>query len=204
MKSKIKSVSAILLAAGESRRLGGSKLLLPLRDKTILETAVDHLLDSQAAEVIVVVGHQADETKKILDARRVKVVFNPLYRNGMSTSIAKGLAAVDKKTSGILIALADQPYIEGSVVNQLIEKFLNGRRGIVYPVYKGVQGHPVIFSMKYKGELLNLQGDTGGREIINRHRDDIAEVVIASPYILTDIDTPNDYRLYSRKLRLKL
>lgn len=201
MERKIKSISAILLAAGESKRLGGSKLLLPLGEKTILETAVDHLLDSQAAEVIVVVGHKADEMKKILEARPVKVVFNSLYRNGMSTSIAQGLEAVGEKASGVLIALADQPHIEGSVVNQLIEKFLNGSRGIICPIYQGVQGHPVIFSMKYKGELLKLQGDTGGREIMNRHRDDVLEVAIPSPYILTDIDTQDDYRLYLKSLK---
>ncbi len=169
------------------------KQLLPLGNSTVLERAVDSILDSRIDEVIVVVGYLASEMANLLANRPVKIVVNPDYHRGMSTSIVSGLSLVSESSKAIMIALADQPYIDSLIVNQLIEAHTTSNKGITLPVYKGRRGHPVIFAVGYKGELLNLKGDVGGREIINRHPDDVLEVAVNCEGILLDIDTMENY-----------
>ena len=186
-------ISAILLAAGQSKRLKGSKLLLPLRNSAILKTSIDNLLSSKVEEVIVVLGHEAEEKRKYIDSSRAKIVINPNYLCGISSSLKAGITMSNVTASGTLIALADQPFVSAEIINRLITGFLTGGRGIVYPVYNARRGHPVIFSHKYRDELLKLEGDTGARGIIGEHPDDILEIKIDSPMIHFDIDTQEDY-----------
>lgn len=186
-------VSAILLAAGKSRRMGKLKLLLPFRGSTILEHAVDNLLNSKVAEVILVVGYQAQELVSKIAQKPVKIVVNPQYQQGMSTSIIAGLSLVNKQAEAIMIVLADQPLIDSQTITRLIEEFQKHDKGIVIPAYQGRRGHPVIFSIKYKERLLELRGDVGGKQIINEHLEDVLEVPIESEGINIDIDTMSDY-----------
>lgn len=190
-------VSAILLAAGQAKRMGRPKLLLPFGDSTILEKSLDNLLKSGVTEVIVVVGNQAEKTIEKIGKRPVKTVLNPNYAMGMSTSIIKGLNAVSEKTEAIMLVLADQPLIESNILIKLLEAFFSHDRGIIVPVYQGRRGHPVIFDMKSKNELMGLKGDVGAREVVNRHPGDVLEVPVDAPGIHADIDTEADYRAYS-------
>ncbi|MDP2931768.1 MAG: molybdenum cofactor cytidylyltransferase [Chloroflexota bacterium] len=187
-------VSAILLAAGESRRMGQSKLLLSFGGSTILEHALDNLLKSRVDEVIVVIGNQADEMRKRIASRPVKVITNPDFRQGMATSVTRGLNLVNPKSSAIMLVLADQPLIDSQTINKLIDAFASHDRGIVIPVYRGKRGHPIIFASKYREALLQLKGDVGGRELVGQHLGDILEVPVDSPGVALDIDTPDDYR----------
>ena len=186
-------VSVILLAAGESKRMGKPKLLLPFGKSTILEQTIDNLLSSEVGEVIVVVGYRAQEMIKAIADRPVKVAVNPLYPQGMSTSILTGLNLVDSKAQRLMVTLADQPLINNKVFNQLVEESLAADKGITIPIYRGKRGNPIIFSTKYKEELLSLKGDVGGRQIIKQHPDDILEVAIDSESINIDIDTLANY-----------
>ncbi|MBI4186312.1 MAG: nucleotidyltransferase family protein [Chloroflexi bacterium] len=186
-------VSAIVLAAGESKRMGRPKLLLPFGGGTIMEQAIDTLLDSRVSEVIVVVGHNAREIVRAIGTRPVKVAVNELYRQGMSTSIVKGLSAADEKAVAMMIVLADQPLTDSQTVNKLIEEFLSHDRGIAVPVCLGQRGHPVILSLRYRDELLALKGDVGGREIVGQHPDDVLEVAVDCQGVNVDIDTWQDY-----------
>ena len=186
-------ISAILLAAGQSKRLKGSKLLLPIKNSTILQTSIDNLLNSKAGEVIVVLGHEAEEKRKYIDSSRTKIVINPNYMYGISSSLKAGIAVSDVNASGLLIALADQPFVSTEIINTLITGFINGDRGIVYPVYDSRQGHPVIFSTKYLDALLELEGDTGARHIIRYNSDDVLEIRVDSPAVNFDIDSKEDY-----------
>ena len=190
-KSKI---SAIFLAAGESKRMGQPKLLLPFADSTILEQALDRLLKANVDEVIVVLGAEAEQTMEKIAHRPVKVAINPDYRQGMGTSIAKGVSLVNEGARPIMLVLADQPLIDSEIIDHLVTAFFNHDRGIVVPVYQGRRGHPVIFSAIYKRELLKLKGDVGGRQIITEHPADILEVPIDAPSVTVDIDTIEDYR----------
>lgn len=187
-------ISSILLAAGKSERMGKPKQLMPWRQSTMLEQVIDNLLASAVNEVIVVVGHRAEELIKTIAAKPVKLAANPDYEQGMSTSIRAGLNLVDSQTQAVMLALGDQPFIDSQIISRLIDEFYEHDKGIAIPTYQGSRGHPIIFAIKYKEELIKLTGDIGGRQIIKDHPDDILEVAVDSENILTDIDTRSDYQ----------
>jgi molybdenum cofactor cytidylyltransferase len=189
MKAGSTMVSAILLAAGEAKRMGKLKQLMPLGSTTMAEQTIDNLLSSGVSEVIVVLGHKAEEVRKRIAGRPIKIVVNPIYLQGMATSIAAGLKSVDSQAQAVMLALADQPFVDSPTINRLIEEFQNHDKGIAIPTYKGRRGHPLIFSIKYKAQLSRLKGDIGGREIIKRHPEDILEVAVDCEGIVIDIDT---------------
>lgn len=186
-------ISAIFLAAGESKRMGKPKLLLPFGSSTILEQAIDNLLNSRVDEVIVIVGDRAQKMIDKIASRPVKIAINPLYHEGMGTSIVKGLSLINDKSQAVMLVLADQPLIDSATINKLIETFLSHDKGIVIPAYQGRRGHPIIFSIKYREALLRLRGDVGGRQIIKEHPDDILEVAVNSQGVNVDIDTIDNY-----------
>ncbi|MAF85390.1 MAG: molybdenum cofactor cytidylyltransferase [Dehalococcoidales bacterium] len=187
-------ISAILLAAGESKRMGKLKQLMPFGQNTIVEQAIDNLLNSVVDETIVVLGYRAEEVIKTIAAKPVKLVVNPDYEQGMSTSIIAGLNLIDSRTQAVMLILGDQPLINSQTINRLIEAFYNHDKGIVIPTYQGRRGHPTIFTIKYREKLLGLKGDIGGRQIVKDHPGDILEVTVNSESIVTDIDTINDYQ----------
>lgn len=193
-------ISAILLAAGKSRRMGKPKLLMPFGQSTIVEQAIDNLLSSVVNEVIVVVGYGAKESIKTLVTKPVKLVTNPDYEQGMSTSIITGLNLVDSQAQAVMLALGDQPLINSQTINRLVKEFYNHDKGIAIPTYQGSRGHPIIFAIKYKEKLLELKGDMGGRQIIKDHPDDILEVAVNCAGIYIDIDTVDNYHLEKEKL----
>jgi molybdenum cofactor cytidylyltransferase len=188
-------ISALLLAAGKGERMGGVKQLLSLGEQRMIEAALDNLQASHVHEIIVVLGFAAEEIRPLVEGKeRVKVVVNPHFEEGMSTSIQQGLKEIDPRATAILIALADQPFIPPKVINALIEGFATGAQGIVLPAYEGRRGHPVILDRKkYEGEFFDLQGDVGGKEIVSKHPEDVLEVEVASQGVLMDIDAPEDY-----------
>jgi molybdenum cofactor cytidylyltransferase len=186
-------LSAILLAAGESKRMGRLKQLMPLGESTIIERAIDNLSASAVDEVIVVVGHKAEEITGTISPKPVKIAFNPNYGEGMSTSIIAGLKLVDPRAEAVMLALGDQPLVDSQTINRLIDEFHKSDKGIALPTYKGRRGHPVILATSYQAELLELKGDIGAREIIKRHPKDVLEVAVDSQGVISDIDTEDDY-----------
>ena len=190
----MEKISAILLGAGESKRMGANKLLLPWGKKTVLTHCADALIQSMVKEVIVVLGDRTKILKNQLRGRKVKVIMNPHYRRGMSTSIRKGIRAIDPNSHGILIALGDMPFLGSRTVNSLIRTFSQGKGTIVVPSFRGRKGHPVIFHRRYKKELLQLKEDVGGKSIIERHPEEVRLVQIRSEGVIKDIDTWKDYK----------
>ncbi len=193
-------VSAIILAAGESTRMGIPKQLLPIGGTTMLGKVLDVLLGSQAEEIIVVVGHKTEEVVKIIRGKPVKIAFNRYYEQGMSTSIRAGLSLTSDKARGFMFALGDQPFVDVKIIDSLIQAFACHGKGIVVPVYEGRRGHPVIFSTKYKTELTSLKGDVGAKVIIANHKEDIFEVSVNSRAIIDDIDTIDEYIAEQRRI----
>jgi len=187
-------ISVILLAAGESRRMGKAKLLLPFGDGTVLENTIDNLLKSSVDEVIVVLGANAPETKKVIADKAVKIIINPDYRQGMSTSLICGLKQVSHRAQRIMIALSDQPLIDEKTYNKLVQQSLNLDSGIVVPTHKSKRGNPIIFDIFYKEELLQLEGDVGGRDLLKRHPDDILEVDVDCEGIYINLNTIDEYK----------
>lgn len=190
-------ISAILLAAGESRRMGKPKQFLEWQGKTLLHHVLESLIHSEADEIILVLGHEADRIRESLPALPIKIVVNPDYRTGMASSLRQGLLALDPQSEGFLLCLADQPGIGPEIVNTVIRTFRQADpgRGIVRPVYRGRRGHPVLIATRYLEEALQLlQGDVGARQILLNHADDILEIEMDRDAILVDMDTPEEYR----------
>ena len=133
------------------------------------------------------------EVEEKIAAKSVKIVINPDYREGMSTSIIAGLKMINEEDRAVMLALGDQPYIDSQTINTLIEVFATQSKGIAVPVYQERRGHPVIFATKYREELLRLKGDIGGREVINRHPEDVIEVDVDCEGVLIDIDDMDSY-----------
>ncbi len=195
------SVTAILLCAGESKRMGENKLLLPWGKKTILHQSLQALLRSRVKEVILVVNDHTESIARTILDRKVKVVLNSNYRKGMSSSIQKGVEATDLNCKGILIALADQPSIRSRTINALIDAFHEKGEKIIVPSFRGKSGHPVIFPQTLRWELLRLKGDEGGKTILRRHPEEVHVVPVRASGVLMDIDTPRDYRKALRTKR---
>jgi len=187
-------ISAILLAAGESKRMGEPKQLMPFSRGTMVEQTVDNLLNSAVDEVVGVVGHKAEEVIKTIVTKPVKLAVNPDYQQGMSTSIIAGLKLVDSGARAVMLVLGDQPFVDSQTINSLIDEFHNHDKGIAIPTYQGMRGHPIIFALKYKEKLLELKGDIWGRQIIKDHPDDVLEISVDSEGIITDINTRSDYQ----------
>ncbi|MBN1369926.1 MAG: nucleotidyltransferase family protein [Dehalococcoidaceae bacterium] len=185
--------STILLAAGMARRMGTLKQLLPLGDSTLLGITLDNILAVKTGQVIVVVGAGAEETRLIAGKPGVETVFNPRYRQGMSTSLRKGLEASGSRYSLIMVALADQPLISTRTYARLISRAAASPKGIALPVYKGQRGNPILFKRRYVSRLQGLKGDAGGRELLKLCPEDILEIEVEDPGVVTNINTSADY-----------
>jgi len=182
----------MVLAAGASRRMGRPKPLMKLGRRTILQHVLANLLASQIDEIVVVLGHKAEQVVPTLRGTNSKIVVNTQYAQGMSSSIRRGLSEIHPRAQAVLIALGDQPYIPSEVIDMLLCRYEQGDRQIVVPTYCGQRGHPVIFGRKYWPELRALRGDVGGKELLVRHAQDVLEVEVSVQGVLTDIDGPQD------------
>lgn len=197
----IKFVTTIILAAGESKRTGETKQLLLLGNLTIIERTIENYVNSNNREIILVIGHESKKITDLISNKPIKTIINTDYKKGMSTSIKSGLKFLNPKSEGVLLALADQPFVDTDTINQLINAFSQCEKGIIIPVYRKRRGNPILFSISYKDQLLNLRGDIGGREIVKIHSDDVYEVNVDCRGILIDIDTPNNYREALKKFK---
>ena len=192
-EAKTSLVSAILLAAGKSERMGQNKLLLPFGGRTVIQCTLDSLIASRAGEVIVVLGSKAQEINQSIGGRRALVVLNPNYAKGMSTSLITGLGMVNSQARFVMVALGDQPLITPRVYNQLIEASLGSDKGIILPVYKGERGNPIVISTRYCAEMLKQTGDVGGRELLKAHPEDVLEVLVDCEGVVVNINTQEEY-----------
>ena len=190
-------ISAIILAAGESTRMGAeNKLLLPFQGTTLLGATVTAVTHSRVGETIVVVGHEQERVRKALAGLPVRIVFNPDYREGMSTSIHAGVRACSPDTRGLMICLSDMPRVGSADLNRLIDRFEGADQdAIVLPTFSGQRGNPVLFSCRFRPEVLAVRGPTGGcKSVVKAHPEAVIEVPLERDNVLQDIDTPEDYR----------
>lgn len=194
-------ICAIILAAGESKRMGAPKQLLPFGKSTIIETVVKQISQSKVDHIIVVLGHAWEQIAAKLASLPVEITINPHYQKGMLSSVQWGLKTIEnqKQYKAVLIALADQPAIPTSVINRLIQAFHRRGKGIALPVYQGERGHPVLIDLKYRQEIMELQNTIGLRGLMQAHPDDVLEVSVNTDSILRDID---DLQTYQREFNL--
>ncbi|MDX2250326.1 MAG: nucleotidyltransferase family protein [Bacteroidia bacterium] len=191
-------ISAILLAAGMSRRMGAeNKLLLPFRGKPLVAHIIEEILASQPGEIIVVTGHEAEEINFLLKDKPVKIVYNEKYSEGMTTSIQAGVRNANETSEGYMICLSDQPLITAAEYRLIVDAFLREKRTdektIQVPIFEGKRGNPVIFSFVYRAIILEHKRMEGCREIISGNPSHVHYLSVENSHILTDIDTPEDY-----------
>jgi molybdenum cofactor cytidylyltransferase len=186
-------VSAVVLAAGRATRMGGAKLLLPVGGRPMVQRVVDASLGSRVSETIVVVGNEAQGVKEALAGRPVKVVANPDYAEGMSTSLRVGLAAVDPSADGAVILLGDQPFVSSALLDALIDRFAACGKLVVRPSVAGRPANPVLISAVLFHEIAAERGDVGGRRVLERRADDVCLVPVDNPHELVDIDSLQEY-----------
>ena len=188
----VSSSAAILLAAGQSKRMGAFKPLLPFGKKTVIESCIDYLREGGVETIVVVLGHRADEVRQKLENHDVTFALNPDPNSEMGASIAAGVRALPTTASATLIALCDHPAVPASVVSTLIEAWSNGAR-LVIPTWQTRGGHPVLVDLSLKPELLNLSASGGLKTLFDNHRSEVQRVEVDSPFIARDMDTWDDY-----------
>jgi molybdenum cofactor cytidylyltransferase len=185
------SVSAVVLAAGASSRMGAMKQLLPFGETTLLETVIANVRRARVDEIIVVLGASADEIRGKLAVDQSRIVINPEFHQGMGTSLRCGIAQVS--TDAALVVLADQPFVEASTINRLVEEYCEKEPQIVIPVYRGFRGNPVLLDRSVFPEIMGLSGDIGCRAIFGGHSENILKVPVDDVGVLLDIDTREDF-----------
>jgi len=186
-------IAAVVLAAGTSSRMGRQKLTLPMPDgRALVRVAVEQVLAAGLDDVVVVVGGDAPAVTAALATLPVRVIVNPRYAEGQSTSIRAGVDALRPGTSAAVVALGDQPLPDPDVIRRLVAAFRATGRPIAAPVYRNGRGNPVLFASTLFGELGGVTGDQGARGVIARDPSRVAEVPIDTA-MPADIDTPEDY-----------
>ena len=189
----MKEIAAIILAAGRSRRMGKFKPLLPFGNQTVIESCVSHLRAAGVSEIVVVVGHRAEDVREKLKSALVNFVTNPNPDSEMSASIALGIGALTHVPGAVLLTPVDHPAIDPKTIGFLIEKWRGGAK-LIQPDFKGKGGHPVLIDLSYRDELKGLDPDAGLRGFFNKHRAAVLRLAVDTPFVARDMDTWEDYR----------
>ena len=185
-------IGALMLAAGQSRRMGGpNKLLVEIDVVPMVVRVAQRLLASRARPIIAVLGNQAEAVDAALGKLPIERVRNPEFAGGLSTSLKRGIAALPVDLDGVLVCLGDMPLITGRHLDRLIAAFnpLEGR-AIIVPTRRGKRGNPVLWSKQFFPEMTELAGDVGAKHLIGEHAELVAEVEMDDDATLVDIDTP--------------
>lgn len=187
-------ICAIVLAAGQSERMGAQKLLLPFGGKTVIAHIVEQITASSVDEVYVVVGYQWKQVSEGLSGSAFSIVKNSNYKSGMLSSVRCGLKAIPQECKAVLVALGDQPSITTKLIDNMLQNFSSTEKQILVPIYDGKRGHPIIFSAVYRDEILTHYDDIGLRGLLYAHKGDVFELPVASSGVLSDMDCPEDYQ----------
>ncbi len=195
------TVSAVLLAAGESRRMGAVNKLELLVDGTpLLRRTAEILLASQLQEVAVVLGYQADRAGSLLDSLHLKSVYNAAYREGQMTSVYQGLQSLSQACDGVMICLSDQPLLQVDDINCLIEAFGKRSHGsIMVPTYQGKRGNPVILDYQHREDILNGERSLGCKKLIEKNPELVSSFEMSNNHVVIDLDTPEEFAALTRR-----
>jgi len=197
--------SCILLAAGQSKRMEGeNKLTKKINGIPLIKYSVKNILGSAVDELVIVVGFESEIIKSIIDKnKKIKFVYNKDFKNGISSSIKKGLEQISNKTKNFFISLGDMPKVNQNIYNKLIKtknkynKKLNleNKKEIIIPTYEGKKGNPILFSNFMKEKIINIEGDIGAKKIIELNEKKVLNVPFKSNGVILDFDTKLDFTI---------
>ncbi|MGA2632120.1 MAG: nucleotidyltransferase family protein [Terriglobia bacterium] len=192
-------IAGLILAAGESSRMGRDKALLIYCGQTFLETIIAMLREAGIDRIAVVLGHHAEEIRQAANLAEVEVVINPEYRRGQTSSLQAGLRALDQPNlEGLVLCLVDHPTATSTTVRKLVESFRLSRAPVVIPTHQVQRGHPVLISRTLFDELLNLGPEQGANLVVHNYRDRTSFVEVDDGGILLDVDDDVAYRRLSQ------
>jgi molybdenum cofactor cytidylyltransferase len=185
-------IAALILAAGQSRRMGETnKLLLPLDGKPMVRRVAETVLASSASPVVAVLGHERDKVRGALGGLKLRCVYNPDYASGIASSLKRGLAALPSDIDGALVCLGDMPLLEAAEIDRLLAAFNPTEgRAIIVPTRRGKRGNPVLWARRFFPEMQEVAGDVGARHLVGAYPELVAEIEMAGDGVLVDIDTP--------------
>ena len=200
-KSNIKkyNISNIILAAGQSKRMKEkNKLLININNKKMIENVIHSATKSNANNNILVLGHQNEKIQKYVN-NNITITINKEYKKGLSSSLKKGISALPEDCDGAIIILGDMPIITSNLINNLIKNFdPKNNKYIVAPTYNGKRGNPILIGRKYFPDILNLKGDKGAKNILNKNSKYINNIPQKNSFSLIDIDTHKDYEKFNK------
>lgn len=188
-------IAAIVLAAGKSSRMGSNKLLADLNGKPLIRHSVEALKASSVHDIIVVTGNEPEQVKMALQPLGVTFVHNPNYADGLSTSLKRGLSVVSAEMDAVLVCLGDMPLVDRQTIDRLVAAYnVAEHRTICVPTFEGKRGNPVLWGRQHFIALDGIEGDQGGRLLLDALSDEVVEVDVKSQAVLADVDTPEALR----------
>jgi molybdenum cofactor cytidylyltransferase len=184
---------AVVLAAGESRRMGTQKLLLPFGETTVVGTVVRTALASRVHRVLAVLGADRAAVRQELEHLGIDFAVNENFSEGMLSSVQAGFRGLPADAEAAVVMLGDQPFLPARVVDTVVEAYAESCKGIIVPAFGGRRGHPILVDLKYRDVVLALDPSDGLRQLVRAHPEDIHEVEVEDANILRDMDVPEDY-----------
>ena len=190
-------ISAIVLAAGQSKRMGGdNKLMKKYNKKYLINHIIGTLIKSKVNKIIVVLGFQKSKVRKItVKNKKINFVFNKNYKTGMASSIKTGLKEISKRSIGFLIVQADMPLISKKIIDSLCYSIRNNNKEIVAPIYKSNMGNPIGFKRSMTRILNKTSGDSGAKKIILKNKKKLGLIKVNSKSIFKDFNTKRDFSI---------
>lgn len=185
-------VVGIILAAGGSSRMGRPKQLLPWQGETLIRHVTSTVIEAGLDYIVVIVGASEEQVRPELIDLPVKIVFNPIWESGQSTSVQAGLSAIPENSGAAIFFLVDQPEVSRTLIHTMIERHATTLAPIIAPIADGQRGNPVLFDRSTFSDFGSIHGDTGGRELFSRYP--VSWVEWHNPAVLSDIDTDDDYQ----------
>ncbi|MGD9182034.1 MAG: nucleotidyltransferase family protein [Desulfobacterales bacterium] len=202
--TQIKPTAGIILAAGAATRFGQPKQLLRLKDKYLIERVLDAALNSRLGRIVLVLGYAHQKILQALGKKaqhsKLHIEVNPHYTKGQSHSLRVGLSTVRNDFPAVIFLLGDQPMLNSGTINTLLERFWSADKDICVPAYRGQRKNPVIFGRRFYGQLMDIKGDIGARQLIDDNPEQVFVVEIDDPLCFFDIDTPQDFDNLKKKL----
>lgn len=194
-------IAGILLAAGTSSRMGKNKMLFELNGESVLRGAVKRALAAGLSPLVVVLGHESDKAYKEIEDLPCQWALNPLYEQGINTSLKSGVMAVkhEPQVAGAMVLLADMPFVTPEMIAAMIDRYRKSDAPLVISDYEGVNAPPMLYDRSLFNELLMMTGEGCGRQVVKRHKEE-AEVLAWPAAALADIDVPEDYERLSAKV----